>query len=113
MGGKRTIVSSSQFWDFNENPIFRGSFVCEQKGLVENRESKEKEEKIVGFIFCDEDGEEHLITNAWAINKALNQEDDKLGCMVKDADVMLEIEFLEKIDVKGQPFNRFKVSILE
>jgi hypothetical protein len=110
--GKRIIVSSAQYWDFGANPIFRGKYISEQRGDILDKKTGELENKIIGFVMHDEDGEQFLITNAWAIQKALNSEDERTGCLVKDSDLWIEIEFIEKVNNgKNQPFNRFKVSV--
>ena len=107
---KRTIVSSAQYWDFEKNPIFKGYYISEHSG----KDSETGEDKVFGFNFSDQDGQEYLITNAWSIKKALDTVDDKTSCMVRDMNTLIEIEFIEKVEnKKGRPFNRFKVSILD
>jgi len=107
---KRTVVSSAQYHNFDEDPIFKGYYIGEQAGV--NTDTGEN--TIIGFNFSDQDGEEFLITNAWSIDKALNTVDEKTNCMVRDSGLLIEIEFLGKIEnSKGRGFNRFKVSVID
>lgn len=112
---KRTIVSSAQYHDFEQNPIYTGKYVNEQRADILDEDTGEIENKVIGFLFEDESGEQSIITNAWSIEKALNTEDEKTNCLVKDSGLTIEIEFLGKVQKngKGRPFNRFKVSLID
>jgi hypothetical protein len=104
--GRTKLVSGAVYHNFDEVPLFRGIYIRECEGTDEDGEPK-----IMGFYFANMDGEEELITNAYAIQKALDTVTDK--GMVRDLGIPLEIEFKGKItNAKGKPFNRFDISLL-
>jgi hypothetical protein len=105
MSGKRKVlVSGAVYHNFEESPIFKGQYL----GEVRN-----DEEKLIGFLFVNSDGEEMIVSNSFAIEKAINI--DIEGTLVKDMGVTLEITFLGKTIVKktGKPFNRFQVVMID
>jgi hypothetical protein len=105
--GRTTLISGAVYHNFEENPLFTGKYKGECWGKGDNGESK-----CIGFYFVNGDYEEVLITNAFAIEKALNTVTSK--GLVKDMDCVLEIEFQGKTIIKktGKPFNRFQVTLL-
>lgn len=108
VNGKIRLVTGAKYWDFKENPIFRGKY---QSELIGQDPSNPGSEKVIGYNFADTDGEEWVITSAYAVSKALETQIE--GTMVKDMDVILEITWFEKIDRPGKPsYNRFQIDIL-
>jgi len=105
MTKRRTLISAATYHNFEEEPLFRGVYMGE---------CKNEEGKLIGFLFCNEDGEEEMVTNSYSIEKALNMETEH-GLLVKDSNLTIEIEFKDKITIKktGKPFNRFQVCIME
>lgn len=100
---RKVLVSGAVYHNFEESPIYRG---------VYTGDCKDDDGKIIGFYFVDEEGEETIITNSFAIEKALNTELE--GSLVKDMNLPIEITFQGKTIVKktGKPFNRFQVVLL-
>lgn len=101
---KTTLVSGKSIYhDFNETPVFVGNYVSEKRN---------EDNKLVGFIFSNEDGEEILISSSSAIEKALEMEFN--GKPVKTLPNQLEISFYGKVMTKSnKPYNRFQVDIIE
>lgn len=101
-----TLVSGAEFWKFEENAVFIGNYV---KNVVRDKDGKnaatnpnEKAGSIMGYMFADEFGQEHIIGNSHSIQKALEQ-------IKFDKTVTLYIEFEGKTTVNGKPFNRFHI----
>jgi hypothetical protein len=100
--GRTKIVSGATYWNFEENPIFIGTY---------QGECHDNEGKLIGFFFIDNDNQEHIISNSYAIEKALNS--DVEGTLVMDSNNVLEIISLGKSQTKeGKQFNRFDVTML-
>lgn len=105
MSGKRKVlVSGAVYHNFEESPIFKGQYLDEVRN---------DDDKLIGFLFVNSDGEEMIVSNSFAIEKAINT--DIEGTLVKDMSVTLEITFLGKTIVKktGKPFNRFQVVMID
>jgi len=102
------LISGAIYHNFEESPIFKGRYLSDFHGKNENGE-----DKVIGFLFVNTDGEEMIISNSFAIDKALNTEVGEN--LAKDLDRDLEITFLGKSTIKktGKPFNRFKVVLCE
>ena len=101
---KRTkIVSGALFHNFDETPLFTGTYV----GECFNNDNE-----MIGYYFADTEGEQVIIPNSFAIKKALESEIENM--IVKDMPNLIEIEFKGKIIRKnGLPFNRYEISIIE
>lgn len=113
----RTIISGAEFWDFDEEPIFIGRFKTE---VLREEDVLDKDGKKVhsagdtmGYLFeAEEDGEEHIVGNSHQIQKALELVKQDESVNLNDA--VFYIEFLGKGEnSKKQPFNRFKIGLLE
>jgi hypothetical protein len=100
----RTLVSSNQYHDFNNEPIFTGRYT----GSNVVREKDEingsgKKGDIIGYIFETEDDVKVTIGNSHAVTKALELADGE--------NPVLNIEFMGKIMLKnGKPFNKFEIT---
>jgi hypothetical protein len=104
--GRTNLISGAVYHNFEESPIFKGTY----KGQCMGKDD-EGNPKVIGFYFENTDGEEEVVTNAFAIEKALNTVTDQ--GMVMDLGKVLEITFKGKvINSKGKPFNRFDIVLL-
>ena len=105
------VVSAAQYWDFEAEPYFMGQYVGEQRADITDPKTKEVEHnKLIGYVFQDDSGEQHIIGNSHSIEKAMNYEID--GVPAYELYPVMQFEFLGKVEVKGKPFNRFKIDIL-
>jgi hypothetical protein len=103
------LSSSAMFHDFKAEPTFVGRYIGEHIGMIEDQETHEKHEGVIGFDFINDDGIEVIISKSHSITKSLTTEDEK-GVMFKDRKGIFEITFIDKItNSKGKPFNRFDV----
>ena len=102
-GQRKVLVSGAGYHNFEENPIFKGTFL---------NDVNDEEGVLVGFNFVDTDGEEQIITNAFAINKALQTQLEE--GMVKDLNLVLQITWKGKIELaaSGRSYNKFEVEII-
>lgn len=110
----KTLVSGSEYWDFEAEPYFVGRwterYAKREKRPKDKPEDIEKDGKvIIGLIFESElDGEEWIIGNSYAVTKALK-------ILEKDGDVTVPIliEFKGKTETAdGQPYNNFHIVAL-
>jgi hypothetical protein len=102
---KQRLVSGAGYWDFEENPKFIGTFIVEVH--------KESDDKLIGYAFASEDGEEFLISNSHAIEKAVNMEIPGTDTLVRDGGYPLEILFKGKTtNSKGQDVNIFTIDLI-
>lgn len=92
-----TLVSGAEYWDFDTNPTFVGKYI---QPVI-----REKDQQLIGFLFVDEKGEDHIITNSHSVEKAIKMVND-MGVIEKATFVF---EFLGKGEANGKPFNRFKI----
>lgn len=106
-----TLVSGAEYWDFEANPAFVGLYDSLVKREQDEVNGTGKAGDLIGFNFLDADGEMHIISNSYAIEKALLM--DYKGSKVLESGNVIKIIFLGKGEnSKGQPFNRFKVSMM-
>lgn len=103
------VVSGAEYWDFNEGKIFIGKFL---NAFIPD--GGEKAGETIGFNFEGLDGSVWIISNSYAIEKALQYPMDRGdGQRLMDCDCLIKIEFLgQGENSKGQPFNKFKVTAL-
>ena len=115
---EQVLVSAAEYWDFSEYDVFVGSYIQDVIG-----ESGDKEGELIGHEFEEaETGELFIISNAYAVVKALDSRVktfDKDGketgeAFVKDIPgAILKIEFKGQTTTrKGQTFNKFRISLL-
>ena len=109
-GERVSIQSGLSFFDFKANPEFAGKYVREQWADVMNKETKESEHKIIGYVFTDDAEEEILIGNSYAVEKALNTLVN--GVPAKDGKFTWFITFtgVKELD-GGRKVNQFKIEI--
>jgi hypothetical protein len=95
------IVANYPFHNFDENPKFTGCYInSEMLG-------EDEEKKFTANIFADiESGEMVYLSNAYSIDKAIRLAKAKFENL---KDVVFMIEFLGKTEIKGKPFNQFKI----
>jgi hypothetical protein len=106
---KTKLISGAVYHNFEVTPIFVGSF----NGECIASEG-ENEGECIGYYFATPDGEEVIISNSYAITKALNMEIPGTDVMVRDGNKKLEITFLGKVQRKnGQPFNRYEINLID
>lgn len=99
---RKRLVQSLKFWNFNENPLFKGTYQ-ETTNIVNEEEDKEP---ITAHIFAEEEtGELYYISNSYLIEKAVKMLDES-------KENLLEIIFKGQDQVKGKPFNRFEIYLL-
>jgi hypothetical protein len=103
---KRVIVSGAEYWDFDENTTFIGTWTGrEMKREKDGKEDNQKKGDVIGFYFVDENGQEWVISNSHQIKKAVEQ--------VEEGD-KLEIIFKGKTEnASGKPVNRYEISVIE
>jgi hypothetical protein len=107
--GKTSLVSAALYHDFDIEPTFIGTYLHDVIGKDQQDPTKQK---VIGYAFADENGEEFVITSAHAVTKALNTEIS--GKFVKDLGKRLEITFVGKLERAGKPdYNRFKIDLLD
>jgi hypothetical protein len=100
---KRNILSGAVFHNFNEKPLFCGTFMDE---------CKNEEGETIGYNFVDENGEIWVLGKNYAIERALNTVLPGEEVPVSELQKILEITFLGKVPRKaGGEFNRFKIDI--
>lgn len=119
----RVLVSGSEYWDFEENPIFIGTFVSD---VIKDKEGDKDHGKLIGFEFEENDtGDLYIISNSHLINKSLEMnikmavKDDK-GKMVEKVvkvkeipGAILKFEFKGKRDKQdGEKVNVFRIEML-
>jgi len=108
-----TIVSGADYHDFDVESKFIGHYINEVKREKDGKEENQKVGDIVGYLMVSESGEEKIIGNAHAIEKAFNTvltEGPDKGKMYKETGATFYIEFLGKTDIGGgRMYNRFKV----
>lgn len=103
----KTIISGAEFWDFEKNKVFRGRFVQPFLREKDQENGEGKAGDVIGFVFEDADGEQHLVSNSHQIKKALESPGVGVGSQ-------LQITFKGKSEnSKGQPLNMFHVGELE
>lgn len=89
----QTLVTSYEFWNFEDNPEFVGTYV---EKVVLNEEN----EPFSVFVFEDEKGEFYYIPEYYLIDKALQK--------INFEKRKLKIVFLGKKD----NFNRFNIYLI-
>lgn len=117
----RVLVSGSEYWNFEENPIFTGTYVSD---VI--KEGDKGGGKLIGFEFEENDtGDLYIISNSHLINKSLEMnikmavKDDK-GKMVEKVvkvkeipGAILKFEFKGKRDKQdGEKVNVFRIELL-
>ncbi len=112
---KKILASSAQFHDFEADKHFTGQYLYDRSAKITDKETGEVETKVIGFVMLDHTtGEEVMVTNADAINKAFTEEYES-GKSVKSEKDLVRITFNGKTVIKatGRPYNLFKVELLE
>ena len=108
----QVLISGSEYWDFEENPVFIGSYI---KDVIRD------EGPDVGDLICYEfkeqnTGEEHIISNSHLITKSLEMKIIVGGKeqVVKEIDgAIMKFEFKGKRQNKdGQDVNVFRIELL-
>jgi hypothetical protein len=103
---KYTLNSGALFFNFENDPVFRGTF----NGEAYNQETGE----VIGFNFTEEKtGTVWILPNSYAIEKALEMKVGDTGSIARELEKSTwELEFLGKVERAGkQPFNRFRVEL--
>ena len=110
--------SGAQYWNFDENPDFIGSFI---NAFIPDRGKKAGE--TIGFNFqrylikdnrLVKSEEIWIISNADAVEQVLNRDTPRSsGKPVKDCDCILKMKYLGKDELEGgRSYNRFKIDVL-
>lgn len=102
----KTLSSGAGFWDFMKKAVFIGSYVKDFLRPKDGKGANEKKGDVIGYVFIDEKGHEHIISNSYQIREALT-------AIQFSKTQTLYIEFLEKVQVKGKPLNRFDIIAVE
>ena len=97
-----TVSESLETWDFNENPLFLGYFEEEQT-------VGEGDKSYQTYVFTEAESQErYFVDKTYSVEKAI----EKVKSEKKDLhNIIFRIEFIEKTEIKGKPFNRFKIDI--
>ena len=99
----KTAIQNLEFHKFDEEPNFLGMY----KNTVELGED-DSDEKFTANIFNNVNtGEEIYIGNSYSIAKAIRMA--RAEYKEQLSNVVFSIEFLGKTEVKGKPFNQFKI----
>jgi hypothetical protein len=95
------IVANYPFHDFEAEPKFTGTYInTEMLG-------EDEEKQFKANVFADiESGEMFYLSNSYSINKAIQLAKAKFQNL---SEVVFMIEFLGKTEIKGKPFNQFKI----
>lgn len=104
----RQIISGADFFDFEKTAIFSGKFES-----VVRREKDHptdftiKAGDVMGYLFTDKNGDQHIVGASHQIEKALTAENEGVGNYYK-------IEYLGKgTTAANKPFNKFRVDAYE
>lgn len=98
--GMVTLVSGAEYFDFEVNPVFDGTYLRPMYREKDGAKGQHAGD-LIGFYFADGDGEEHIIGNSHAIEKAIT--------MIKPGR-KLRITFQgQTLNAKNQKVNKFKV----
>lgn len=98
------IIVNLPFHNFEENPEFIGIYNNTVK-LGEDTENQ-----FDANIFTSvETGEQVYITDSYSINKAIKKIKES---GMNPSDVVLSLKYLGKTEVKGKPFNQFKIGYM-
>jgi len=108
-----TIVQNYGYHDFNEVATFEGIY---QKTVILKEAGKDDKGKdtdeIEAHVFYDlNTGEGVYITTAYSINKAIDKCKKDFAQEMEGENMVFNIEFLGKTEVKGKPFNQFNIGI--
>jgi hypothetical protein len=100
----KTIVSGADFFDFDLKPVFSGKFLHTVIREADSETNKDfKKGDVMGYMFQDINGDDHIIGASHQITKALTAEDQGVGNYYK-------ITYLGKGQTaKNQPFNKYEV----
>jgi len=108
-----TIIQNYAYHDFNERAIFVGIYqkTVELKEAGKDEKGKDTE-PINAHVFYDlESGEGVYISTAYSINKAIEKAKKDFESEMVNENMVFNIEFLGKTEVKGKPFNQFNIGI--
>lgn len=95
------LVANYPFHNFEVEPKFMGEFI-NTVTLGEDEENR-----FQANIFSDvETGELFYLSNAYSIDKAIKAAKEKYNTL---QGLVFRIEFLGKTEIKGKPFNQFKI----
>ena len=108
----QVLISGSGYWDFNEKPIFTGTFI---QDVI--KDDGPDEGKLIGYEFEENvTGELHVISNSALVTKALDmtvtyKNEKQVVRNIKDA--ILKIEFKgQRKNKDGQDVNVFRIELL-
>ncbi|MCG8669860.1 MAG: hypothetical protein MI867_10645 [Pseudomonadales bacterium] len=110
------LVEAAETWNFDDNSTFVGRptdddhVVYEDDGKTVKKDSEGKDINL-GTVFIDEEGEHWTIGHYHSIDKSLKMEIE--GKPVRELKPLMEINHLGKTEVKGKPFRKFHIQILE
>lgn len=100
----KTVVQNLSFHDFKKEPVLTALY----KDTVTLGDEEDTEKTFQANIFVDlKTGEEKYVQNSYSIDKAVKQAKKEYKEAIRE--VVFEIEFLGKTEVKGKPFNQFKI----
>lgn len=95
-----SFMESLDIIDFDSEPIFVGKF-------IETVEVGEGDKAFTAHTFETPIGERVNLSDTYMVNKAIQK--IQSNPTLKDKNLM--IEFLEKTEVAGKPFRKFKIQI--
>ena len=105
------VVANFPFHDFNQVAKFTG--IYESAVTLGDPEKLDKDGKTTSFeanIFIDiETGEALHITNSYSVDKAIKIALKDYEIEMKSGNMVFDIEFLGKTEIKGKPFNQFNI----
>ncbi len=105
-----SVSVSTEYWDFENNPEFIGTF--EEDFYGKRKDDEDEEEQIMGYVFKEFGDEQYwILPNVHAINKALDDSTNKSGKPLKESGALIGFEFLGKgTKSDGLPYSKFKIT---
>ena len=101
MSKKKSLISASEYWNFEKNPEFIGRYIGDH--------INEADGNVIGYDFQEYKTKEvYIISNSHSITKAVEHPD-----VVNDPEGLLYITFFGKVELKdGHTFNKFKIDLI-
>lgn len=111
----KLLVSGSNFWSFEENPEFTGYYLGTR--ITDPRSTDEERgiehDRVLGYGFVDEEGEEWNIGASYSIRKALEMINPDTGKPYIQVNTLVLITWKGLKELKGgKSVNQYDVELL-
>lgn len=101
------VNTGASYWKFEDEPVMEGCYVgpfLAPKDIPQSGGKITKKGEVIGHNFVVlATGEMTIIKTSYSIDKALNEDGF-------DKTTIWWLEFIEKTEVNGRPFNRFYIA---